>query len=146
MHDVFCYRETVFQIWSSSPLKDATERRQLEAGSKLHAEVLSDMHRRKDEFLAMLSHELRNPLSPIQNAVHILRLKHDDDPNPAASPGRLSKRQGWSVDGVGQTTLLEVSRITTGRIQLRQERIRFAGCYRGCRPSRSSVNRPNRQT
>ena len=60
-------------------IEDVTERRQLER-AKMQAEILADQHRRKDEFLAMLSHELRNPLAPIQNAVHILRLKHEDDP------------------------------------------------------------------
>lgn len=52
--------------------RDLTERRQLER-ARLHAEVMSDLSRRKDEFLAMLSHELRNPLSPILNAVEMLR-------------------------------------------------------------------------
>ena len=36
---------------------------------------MADLNRRKDEFLAMLSHELRNPLAPIMNAVHLLRLE-----------------------------------------------------------------------
>lgn len=45
---------------------------------KEHAAALSDLHRRKDEFLAMLSHELRNPLAPLANAVHLLRLTNDN--------------------------------------------------------------------
>ena len=45
-------------------IEDVTERRQLER-AKMQAEISADLHRRKDEFLAMLSHELRNPLAPI---------------------------------------------------------------------------------
>ena len=49
-------------------------------------EELADLHRRKDEFLAMLSHELRNPLAPITNAVQLLRLQGGREPDPAAGP------------------------------------------------------------
>src|SRR5262249_53212241 len=51
--------------------------RESERRTQEHAAELADLHRRKDEFLAMLSHELRNPLSPILNAAHILRLQKD---------------------------------------------------------------------
>ncbi len=44
------------------------------------AAALADLHRRKDEFLAMLSHELRNPLAPILNAVQLLRLQKSENP------------------------------------------------------------------
>src|SRR6185369_7028095 len=53
-------------------IRDIRERRQLER-TMLHAEAMADLNRRKDEFLAMLSHEMRNPLAPILNAVHLLR-------------------------------------------------------------------------
>ncbi len=74
-------------------IEDVTERRQLER-VKMQAEVSADLHRRKDEFLAMLSHELRNPLAPIQNAVHLLRLKAEDDPiqQQAADDHRTASR------------------------------------------------------
>ena len=55
-------------------IRDITQRR-MERQAKAQAAALADLHRRKDEFLAMLSHELRNPLSPILNAVHLLRLQ-----------------------------------------------------------------------
>src|SRR4051794_22321281 len=59
--------------------RDLTQRRQMER-LRAQAEVLADLDRRKDEFLAMLSHELRNPLSAIVNSVHLLRLRPDDAP------------------------------------------------------------------
>ena len=105
-------------------IEDVTERRQLER-AKMQAEISADLHRRKDEFLAMLSHELRNPLAPIQNAVHILRLKNDDDPIQQQARTIIERQVGQMTMLVND--LLEVSRITTGRIQLRQERIVLQG-------------------
>ena len=91
----------------------------------MQAEISADLHRRKDEFLAMLSHELRNPLAPIQNAVHILRLKNDDDPIQQQARTIIERQVGQLTALVND--LLEVSRITTGRIQLHQERIVLQG-------------------
>ena len=53
---------------------DVTERKRLEDNLRRLAADLSEADRRKDEFLAMLAHELRNPLAPIRNAVQVLRL------------------------------------------------------------------------
>ena len=91
----------------------------------MQAEISADLHRRKDEFLAMLSHELRNPLAPIQNAVHILRLKPEDDPIQQQARTIIERQVGQMTALVND--LLEVSRITTGRIQLRQDRIVLQG-------------------
>ena len=91
----------------------------------MQAEISADLHRRKDEFLAMLSHELRNPLAPIQNAVHILRLKQDDDPIQQQARTIIERQVGQMTALVND--LLEVSRITTGRIQLHQDRIVLQG-------------------
>jgi signal transduction histidine kinase/ActR/RegA family two-component response regulator len=75
--------------------------------------------RRKNEFLAMLAHELRNPLAPISNAVHLLNLQEGD-------PARLK----WARDVIGRQLkqlvrlvddLLDVSRITRGKIDLKLE-------------------------
>ena len=106
-------------------IRDITERSRLERKTQEQATALADLHRRKDEFLAMLSHELRNPLSPILNAVHLLRLQGDEG---------LLQREARSVieRQVGQLTrliddLLEVSRITTGRVRLQQDRLDMRG-------------------
>jgi PAS domain S-box-containing protein len=106
-------------------IRDITDRRKLER-AKVQAEVSADLHRRKDEFLAMLSHELRNPLSPIMNAVYLLRLEQGNE-NPIQQQARtIIERQ------VGQLSrlvndLLEVSRITTGRITINKESVDVRG-------------------
>jgi len=86
------------------------------------AEVSADLHRRKDEFLAMLSHELRNPLAPIANAVHLLRLQQHEE-NPVQRQARaIIERQVAHLSHL-VNDLLEVSRITAGRIRLQCEQI-----------------------
>ena len=69
---------------------DVTERSQLERKTLEQAEALADLDRRKDEFLAMLSHELRNPLAPISNAVRLLRLQKKR--RPVANAGTHGHR------------------------------------------------------
>ncbi len=88
-------------------------------------EELSDLHRRKDEFLAMLSHELRNPLAPILNAVQLLRLEKNE--NELQQQARIIiERQVTQLTRLVDD-LMEVSRITTGRVQLRQDRVIVSG-------------------
>src|ERR1700730_13036180 len=60
-------------------IRDISERSRLERKTKEQAEALTDLHRRKDEFLSMLAHELRNPLAPLMNSVHLLRLQKDEN-------------------------------------------------------------------
>ncbi len=74
--------------------------------------------RRKDEFLAMLAHELRNPLAPIRNASKVLRL--NPDPEIQRQMGEVIDRQ---IGHMGRLLddLLDVSRISRGRITLRRE-------------------------
>ena len=101
-----------------------------EANRRLRAseEMLRDADRRKDEFLAILAHELRNPLAPIRNALHILRLTRRSDPAGAAV-GEMMERQ---VDHMVRLVddLLEVSRITQGKIELRKERVQASAIVR----------------
>jgi CheY-like chemotaxis protein len=92
------------------------------------AAALADLDRRKDEFLAMLSHELRNPLAPILNAALLLHLHSNRNRLQGIENPVLQQSATIIERQVGQLTrivdeLLEVSRITTGRIQLHQERI-----------------------
>ncbi len=88
---------------------------------KVQARTLVDLDRRKDEFLAMLSHELRNPLESISNAVHLLRLQETKDPLQQQARAIIERQLGQLNHLVND--LLEVSRITTGRVLLRKERI-----------------------
>jgi PAS domain S-box-containing protein len=80
--------------------------------------ILEEANRRKDEFLAMLAHELRNPLAPIRNASEILARKLADDPQ-IKSTVSLVKRQVTHLARLVDD-LLDVSRITQGRIELRR--------------------------
>jgi len=115
-----------------SLLEDVTERKRAEATLREserrmqeHAAELADLHRRKDEFLAMLSHELRNPLSPILNAAHILRLQKDENPLQQQARAVIERQVNQLSRLVNE--LLEVSRVITGRIQLRKERLDIRG-------------------
>jgi len=95
---------------------DITERKLLDQELERRVHELAEGDRRKDEFLAMLAHELRNPLAPIRNAVQILQ-------TPTAEPGLLEMAR----DVVDRQThllarlvddLMDVSRITRGKINL----------------------------
>lgn len=82
---------------------------------------LLDAHRRKDEFLATLAHELRNPLAPIRNAVQLLRLQ-GQDPECLTRTCDLVDRQVRSMTRLIEE-LMDVSRIDQGRIELRPQRV-----------------------
>jgi PAS domain S-box-containing protein len=107
--------------------RDLTERRQAERAmrerqeqvhelerARATAEVLAEQDRRKDEFLAMLSHELRNPLAPMLNAVHLLESQSTGDDRQALA---VIERQIGHLTRIVDD-LLEVSRVTTGRVRL----------------------------
>jgi signal transduction histidine kinase/ActR/RegA family two-component response regulator len=100
---------------------DITERRRIE-------QALRENDRRKDEFLATLAHELRNPLAPIRNAVYLLQKLDGDDP-VAKDRGRslvtmMEKQVAHLIRLVDD--LLEVSRITSGKIELRKQHVDLA--------------------
>jgi PAS domain S-box-containing protein len=102
-------------------IRDITERGRLEKRTQEQAEALADLHRRKDEFLAMLSHELRNPLAPISNAVQLLRLQKDEGPVQQKARAIIERQVAQLTHLVDD--LMEVSRISTGRVHLHEERI-----------------------
>jgi signal transduction histidine kinase/DNA-binding response OmpR family regulator len=86
--------------------------------------AVQEADRRKNEFLAMLAHELRNPLAPIRNAVHIL-----------ASAEELPPKLAWARDVIGRQAdhmarliddLLDVSRIVQGKVAVKPERLQLA--------------------
>lgn len=84
---------------------------------------------RKDEFLATLAHELRNPLAPISNSLHLLRLSRDLDPAVSRVREIMERQVSHLVRLVDD--LLEVSRITRGKIELRKETVELAGIIDG---------------
>lgn len=107
---------------------DITERKQSEEALRVSesmlrnkADELAIAHRQKDDFLAMLAHELRNPLAPISNSVQLLKMQ--------SGTGQM-EHVPWALDvierQVGQISrlvddLLDVARITRGRIELQKE-------------------------
>jgi PAS domain S-box-containing protein len=96
---------------------DITERKRIE-------EALREADRRKDEFLAMLAHELRNPLAPMRNGLHILRRSGDVPPTTERLYAMMERQVEHLVRLVDD--LLEVSRITQGKIELQRERTDLA--------------------
>ena len=82
------------------------------------SEALREADRRKDEFLATLAHELRNPLAPIRNALEILRIA-GDDPQKALKAREMMERQVNQMVRLVDD-LLDVSRITTGKLTVRR--------------------------
>jgi PAS domain S-box-containing protein len=102
-------------------IRDTTDRKQLEMELRRQAEELAEANRRKDEFLAMLSHELRNPLAPVLNSVHVLRLA-PDDPSLVQFAGNMVERQVRHMARLIDD-LLDVTRLTHGKVRLRPERV-----------------------
>ena len=100
---------------------DITERNRLEQKTLEQAQTLADLDRRKDEFLAMLSHELRNPLAPIANAVHLLRMQKSECPVQQKARLVIERQLGQLNHLVDD--LLEVSRITTGSVRLQPQQV-----------------------
>ncbi|UQA59099.1 PAS domain-containing protein [Polyangium aurulentum] len=91
-------------------VSDITRRRELE-------EALKEANRRKDEFLAMLAHELRNPLAPVLHAVELIRHGRASDPRRGAE---VIARQMLHMKRL-LDDLLDVARVSQGKIQLRKE-------------------------
>lgn len=85
-------------------------------------EVLRESDRRKSEFLALLAHELRNPLAPIGNGLKILRLRATSDPVTDRTVAMMERQLKHLVRLVDD--LLDVGRITSGKLQLRTQTVR----------------------
>ena len=102
-------------------IEDITERKHAE-------EDLREADRRKDEFLATLAHELRNPLAPIRNSLHIFRMAGIQDPAVSRVTDMMERQVQHMVRMVDD--LIEVSRISRGKIELRRERVELASVLR----------------
>jgi len=92
--------------------------------SRQAEEELQDANRRKDEFLAMLSHELRNPLAPIRNAVEVLRRLSPPDSKLTMARDVIDRQVSLLARLVEE--LLDVSRISRGKISLKKEAVDLA--------------------
>ncbi|MDG3007035.1 hybrid sensor histidine kinase/response regulator [Paludisphaera mucosa] len=124
-------RRTVDNAIASVVDRRAVERQRirllerLEREARMRADELAEMDRRKNEFLAMLAHELRNPLAPIRSALHLMSL-------PGVDGETVERARAMAQRQVAQLArlvddLLEVSRITRGKIQLCIEDVDLAG-------------------
>jgi PAS domain S-box-containing protein len=107
-------------------------------------QALYQADRQKDEFLAMLAHELRNPLAPIRNATELLSHMLANDTDAQAALGMI-KRQGAQLSRLVDD-LLDVSRITAGRIQLKRQVIDLATVITQALETVGSQVREKRQT
>ncbi len=104
--------------------QDITERRRLEDDLRKLADDLSEVDRRKDEFLATLSHELRNPLAPMRTMLDVLRRQGVDEDTRANAFDIVERQLAQLVRLVDD--LLDLSRITHNRIELRLGRVELA--------------------
>ena len=111
-------------------IRDITLRGRLEKQLQEQADKVVDLNHRKDEFLAMLSHELRSPLAPISNALQLLRLQQDSETELQQQARNIIERQTKQLQHLVDD-LLEVSRITTGRLHLRKESVDVSEIIRG---------------
>jgi len=115
-HGVVCYfRDIQAQLQARKAIEDS------------HA-ALSEADRRKTEFLATLSHELRNPLAPMRNALHVMRYQ-GGDPAAVAPAREIMQRQLNNLVRLVDD-LLEMSRITSGWLDLKSERIELSSVVR----------------
>jgi signal transduction histidine kinase len=96
---------------------DVTEQKRAE-------EALREVDRRKDEFLAVLAHELRNPLAPIRNAIHYLQLRHDDEKGVERVREIMSRQVSHLSRLIDD--LLDLSRINRGKLVLKPEKVDLA--------------------
>jgi PAS domain S-box-containing protein len=101
--------------------RDITGRKRAEEALRESAERLREADRRKDEFLAMLAHELRNPLAPIRNAAEVLRRIAPDEPRLLQVREMIDRQVTHMAHLVDD--LLDVSRISRGKILLRSRRL-----------------------
>jgi PAS domain S-box-containing protein len=117
------------------PVKDAAGRIYRMAGiaedvteKKRAEEALKENDRRKDEFLATLAHELRNPLAPIRTAAQVLRMSDVADPHQRQARDIIDRQVQQMARLIDD--LLDISRITRGKLQLRKEGVELAAAVR----------------
>jgi len=101
-------------------MHDLTEGQAQEAQKK-RGDDLAEANRSKEDFMALLSHELRNPLSPILNALNVQRQVKTDDPILQQAGDIIERQVGRMVRMVDD--LLDISRITKGKLRLNKERV-----------------------
>jgi PAS domain S-box-containing protein len=114
-----------------SPIRNAAGK--IIGASKIARDVTArkEEERRKDEFLALLAHELRNPLAPLRNALQVLRLAGNDARTAEMARALMERQLQHMVRLVDD--LLDVSRISQGKLRLRKERVTLAAVVEAAR-------------
>lgn len=117
--------------------RDIGPQKRLEDELRRRVEELAEAHRQKDQFLAMLAHELRNPLAPLRTGLHILRQPQ----TPPEVQQRTRDMMGRQLHHLGRLIddLLDVSRILRGKVQLRKERLDLGQLARTVAEDRRAV-------
>jgi signal transduction histidine kinase len=129
--ELYRKRQESDRLTNELELRVASRTAELEAAIARQTELAEQLQaadRRKDEFLALLAHELRNPLAPMQNAVAIMQRKAIEDPDLRWCRDVIERQTRQSARLVED--LLDVSRITQGKITLRLEPLNLAEVVR----------------
>jgi PAS domain S-box-containing protein len=108
-------------IGASKVARDITARKRAE-------EALRETDRRKDEFIALLAHELRNPLAPLRNGLQVMRIAPDDAIAVSQARGMMERQLNHMVRLIDD--LLDISRINRNNMELRRERVLLAEVVR----------------
>ena len=104
--------------------QDVTERKRLEDNLRRLAANLSDADRRKNEFLATLAHELRNPLAPMSNMLEVVKRADGDNQIIKTAHETLERQLGQMIRLVDD--LLDLNRVTHDRLELRRDEVEFS--------------------
>jgi PAS domain S-box-containing protein len=115
-------------VGASKIVRDITEQKRVESELRALAADLADADRRKDEFLATLAHELRNPLAPLSNTLEILKRSGNPDASLRRGLDTMERQLEQLVRLVDD--LLDLSRITHNRIELRKRHVEVASVIR----------------
>jgi len=136
VHDVDSHDAVSKVSQLAANFQDISERKKLEQSLIEQAASAHESDRRKDEFLAMLAHELRNPLAPILNAIELIRLS-GGDADVVEESLTITERQVQQLVRLVDD-LLDVARISQGKLTLRKSKIDVAqavhSAVESCRP------------
>jgi PAS domain S-box-containing protein len=111
-------------VGASKIARDVTERKQAEVALREAVAALKEADRRKDEFLAVLAHELRNPLAPLRNGLQVMRLAAGNADLVAKSRDMMDRQLSHMVRLIDD--LLDISRIRSSKVELRRSRVLLA--------------------